>query len=141
MKRIFVYAASILITVSAAAAAPSAKVIQSFTQTFPNASNIKWNDESNGYSVSFSQDGNLQKMFYNKRGNFVCSWKYNDGKQLPTNLAVALQQNYKNSNIIGVTEFSNNEGVMYEVKLSSNDDMYAVKSSADGNIISSEKIN
>ena len=141
MKRIFVFAASILITVSAMAAAPNSKVIKSFSETFPNAANVKWNDESNGYSVSFTQNGNLEKIFYSKHGNFVCSWKYNDGKQLPTNLTVALQQNYKNSNIIGVTEFTNDQSVIYEVKLSSNDDIYSVKSSADGNIISSDKIN
>ncbi len=141
MKKIFVYAASILITVSASAAAPTSKVVKSFSETFPNATNVKWNDESNGYSVSFAQDGNLQKIFYSKHGNFKCSWKYNDGKHLPANLTVALQQNYKNSNIIGVTEFANTLGAVYEVKLSSNNDVYSVMSSADGNIISSEKIN
>ena len=141
MKKIFVYAASILITVSAAAAAPSSKMVQIFSATFPNASNVKWNDESNGYSVSFTQNGNFEKVFYSKRGNFVCSWKYSDGKELPTTLAMTLQKNYKDGKILGVTEFTNDQSFIYEIKLVSGNAIYSVKASSDGNITSDEKIN
>ncbi len=141
MKKILVYAASILITVSATAAAPSSKIVQVFSATFPNASNVKWNDESNGFSVSFTQNGDLEKVFYSKRGNFICSWKYTDGKELPTTLAVALQKNHKEGKIIGVTEFTNDQSFIYEIKLVNGDTMYSVKASSDGSIISDEKIN
>ena len=140
MKRIISYAASFLIIVSAAAA-PSSKIIKSFNETFPNAANVKWNDEKSGYSVSFMQNGNFEKVLYNKTGEFVCSWKYSDGKELPTSLAMALQKKYSNNKIIGVTEFANDQNMMYEIKLSSNEKLYSVKAAADGKIISDEKLN
>lgn len=140
MKKIISYAASLLITISVAAS-PGSNIIKSFTATFPNAVNVKWSEDGKNFAVSFTQNGNLEKVMYSKKGDFICSWKYNDGKQLPTNLTVNLQRQYNNSSVIGATEFTNDQAVIFDVKLSSDDNVYSVKASADGQIISSEKIN
>ena len=141
MKRIICYAASVLITVSSMAAAPNAKATKSFNETFPNASNVRWTDDGNGYAVSFLQNGNFEKVLYNKKGSFVCSWKYIDGNELSTTLLITLQKNYANNKIMGVTEFTAGDDMIYEIKLSSNETLYSVKASADGKIISDEKLN
>lgn len=130
-----------MLIVSSVAAAPTSKIIKSFNETFPNASNIKWSDDKQGYFVSFSQNGNFEKVLYNKTGNFVCSWKYNDGKELSTPIVMTLKKNYKDCEITGVTEFATEQNVTYEVKLTNSINWYSVKVSADGKIIDANKFN
>lgn len=141
MKKFISYVASLLITISVAAASPSSALIQSFNAAFPNAGNVKWHDEKNGYSVSFNQNGNFEKVVYDKKGDFVCSWKYSDGKDLPTALMLKLQKKYNDNKIIGVTEFADTDNVLYEVKLTKGDALYSVKAASDGRITSSERLN
>ena len=93
MKRAIVYAACIFI-VSTAAAAPGSKLVQRFNETFPNAKNVKWSDDKAGYYVSFYQNEDFKKVFYNKEGDFVCSWRYSNGDQLPTNIIMKLNKKY-----------------------------------------------
>lgn len=140
MKKNFFYAAFLLISVSAFAS-PTTNILKSFSNAFPNATNVKWDDERNGYAVSFTQNGNFEKVLYDKKGDFVCSWKYSDGKQLPANLVMDLQKNYQNNKIIGVTEFTNDEGMVYNVKLSCNETLYSIDASGDGKVTSAEKLN
>jgi len=49
------YAACVLI-VASVAAAPGSKLVERFNQTFPNAKNVKWLDDKDGYFVSFTQN-------------------------------------------------------------------------------------
>jgi len=138
MKKIISYAASLMIVVSVAAT-PTSKVLKSFSETFPNASNIKWSDDKEGYFVSFTQNGNFEKVLYSKNGNFVCSWKYSDGKELSTPVIMALKKNYKDCEITGVTEYATDQNVSYDVKLANSKNWYSVKVSSDGRITGSEK--
>lgn len=138
MKKIFSYAASLLITISVAAA-PGSKLVKSFNETFPNAANIKWYDDKAGYFVSFIQNGNFEKVLYNKDGDFICSWKYSNGKELSTAIVIELNRKIKNCEINGVTEFATEQNVSYEINLADNKNWYLVKASADGKIISQEK--
>ncbi|MEO8711583.1 MAG: hypothetical protein ABI405_05635 [Parafilimonas sp.] len=138
MKKIIFYAASLLIVFSVAAA-PGSKLIQAFNQTFPNAEKVKWNDDKAGYFVSFYQNENFEKVLYNKDGNFVCSWKYSDGKELPTNIVMSLNKKYSESKILGVTELTTQNGISYEIKVSKGTKLYALNISADGSITKEEK--
>ncbi len=138
MKRTIIYAASLLITLSAAAA-PGSKLIQAFNQTFPNAQNVKWSDDKAGYFVSFYINNNFEKVFYNKSGDFICSWKYTDGKELPTNITVRLNKKYGDHTILGVTELATNENTTYNVKFSKGDKWYSVTAHANGEIVKEEK--
>jgi hypothetical protein len=134
MKKIVSYAASLLIAASVAAA-PGSKLIQSFNETFPNAQNVKWSDDKAGYFVSFYQDGNFEKVLYGKSGDFVCSWKYTDGKELPVNVVMKLNKKFNDSKIIGVTELATNDNTSYEIKLSKGTTWYSVTALANGSIV------
>lgn len=138
MKRIISYAASFLI-ISSVIAAPGSKLIEQFKSAFPNAQNVKWSDEKGGHFVSFYQNGNLEKIFYNKDGDFVCSWKYSDGKGLPTNIAVMLNKKYSEGKIVGVTELTTQESMIYEVKLLKGSKLYSLNISSDGTITKEKK--
>ena len=138
MKRIISYAASFLIATSVIAA-PGTKLIEQFKSTFPNAQNVKWAEDKGGHFVSFYQDGNFEKVFYNKEGDFVCSWKYSNGKDLPTNIAVMLNKKYSEGKIVGVTELTTQESMTYEVKLLKGSKLYSLNILSDGSIVKEKK--
>ena len=138
MKKIISYAACMMMVISVAAT-PTSKVLKLFNETFPNASNVKWSDDKTGYFVSFTQNGNFEKILYSAEGNFVCSWKYTDGKELLTPVVMTLKRNYKDCEIIGVTEYATNQSVTYEVKLKNSKNWYSAKISSEGTLLNSEK--
>ncbi len=140
MKKIISYAACLFI-VTAVAAAPGSKLIESFNQTFPNAKNVKWSDDKAGYFVSFNQNENFEKVLYNKQGEFVCSWKYSNGKELPTLIAMALNKNYSDSKVFGVTELTTPDKVVYDIKLNNGSKWYCVTALADGTITKEKEFN
>ena len=138
MKKLLSYAACMLIVLSVAAA-PDSKTIRLFNETFPNAKNVKWYDNPTGYFAYFTQSGYSEKALYNKRGEFVCSWKYGDEKILPTNIMMALNKKYKGSEILGAIEYTEGENVAYEIKVSKGAVWYCVKFLPDGTVASEEK--
>ena len=139
MKKALVYAACIFIVSTAAAAAPGSKLIQKFNQTFPNAKNVAWRDDATGYFVSFTQNGNYNKVFYNKDGSFVYSLKYFNGDQLPVNIIMELNKKFEASKIAGVTELTTQTNSLYNIKLTKGDKLYCLDVLTDGTIAKQEE--
>ena len=137
MKKVIVYVASFFI-IAAATAAPGSKLLQRFNETFPNAKNVKWRDDPAGYFVSFTQNGNFNKVFYNTSGNFVYSLKYSDGAALPINIVMALNKNFGESKILGVTEVTTQNNLVYNIKLSKDEKLYSLELLTDGSISKQE---
>jgi hypothetical protein len=137
MKKVILYVASVFI-IAAVAAAPGTKLLQRFNETFPNAKNVKWRDDAAGYFVSFTQSGNFNKVFYNTAGNCVYSIKYTDGTALPVNITMALNKNLGESKIIGVTEVTTQNNLVYNIKLSKDEKLYCLDLLADGSIAKQE---
>ena len=140
MKKMILNVACILI-VSSLIAAPGTKLIQKFNETFPNAKNVKWNDDKAGYYVSFYQNEDFKKILYNKNGDFVCSWRYSNGDQLPTNIIMKLNKKYGEAKIIGVTELTTDESTLYEIKASKGSKLYCITFSPNGTIMKETKFN
>lgn len=134
MKKVILYLAACILIVTSVAAAPGSKLIQRFNETFPNAKNVKWSDDKEGYFATFTQNGDLNKVFYSTVGNFVYSLKYSDGSELPTNITMALNKNFNGSKIIGVTEVTTQSKTVYDVKLSKEEKLYCLDILADGSI-------
>ena len=140
MKKVILYAACILI-VSSVAAAPDSKLMERFNETFPNAKTVKLRDDKDGYFVSFTQNENLNKVFYNKDGDFVYSLKYSSGAELPVNIRMVLNKKFGESSIIGVTEVTTPNDMMYNIKLSKGEKLYCLDVLADGSITKQERFN
>ena len=138
MKKMILYAACVLI-VSSVAAMPGSKIVQRFNETFPNAKNVKWIDDKDGYFVSFSQNQDFNKVFYNKQGSFVYSLKYFSGDELPANIKVALNDKFGGSKILGVTEATTQSNTIYNVKLSKEGKLYCLDILTDGSVIKQEE--
>jgi len=138
MKKLILYVVCILI-VSSVAAAPDSKVVQRFNETFPNAKNVKWRDDKEGYFVSFNQNESFNKAFYNKDGEFVYSLKYSSGLELPVNIRMLLNKKFGEANILGVTEVTTQENTIYNIKLTKGEKLYCLDISADGSITKQER--
>lgn len=140
MKTAIVYALSLLI-MATATAAPGSSLQEKFNATFPNAKNVKWIDDKDGFFVSFTQNGNFKKVLYNKGGDFVCSWKYTDGSDLPVNIIIKLNKKFEGSKILGVTEYTAGEDMFYNIKVSKGEKLYNLDILSNGTIARQQKFN
>ena len=141
MKKAILYFVTCVLLVTSAAAMPGSKILQRFSQTFPNAQNIRWRDDKAGFFVSFTQNGNFNKVFYNTAGDFVYSLKYYHADALPTNIAMALNKQFGESKVIGVTEITTQNNMVYNIKLTKEDKLYDLNVLADGSVTKQEEFN
>jgi hypothetical protein len=143
IRRTFLVACCLL-TVSAGVFAAdeftiSEKMLQAFQQTFPDAKQVKWVEEPNGYQVSFRQSDILTKVEYDKEAHFVSSLRYYTEKNLPVTIICQLQKKYAGKQVWGVTELSTETSTEYYVKLVDDQNWYTIRSDADGNMQVVEK--
>ena len=138
MKKAILYFATCILIVSSVAAMPGSKTLKRFNETFPNAKNVKWTDDKAGFFVSFSQNGNFNKVFYNSDGNLVYALKYCSAEGLPNNIIMGLNEKYRESKVIGVTEVTTQNSMFYNVKLSKEKKLYDLNVLADGSIAKAE---
>lgn len=117
------------------------KLLKSFKRTFPNAQEVKWIEQQDKYTVNFKEDGILNKIDYDKDGNFLSSIRYYSEKNLPVNILVKLQKKYPTKKIFGVTEMNNDSNLEYYIKLEDEKSWMTVKSDSDANLQVTEKYN
>jgi hypothetical protein len=117
----------------------SDKLLQAFRQTFPDARQVKWVEEPQGYTVSFRQNEILTKVEYDKDANFISSLRYYTEKNLPVTVLCQLQKKYAGKTIFGVTELSTEATTDYFIKLVDDHNWYTVRSDSDGNMQVVEK--
>jgi len=141
MKKTIVYVIACVMIASSVNAMPGSGVIQKFKETFPNAKNIKWSDDKAGYFVSFMQNGNFNKVLYNKDGDFVYALKYCNTEGLPNNIAMELNKKFGESKILGVTEVTTPNKMFYGINLSKESKLHVLNVAADGSITKEEVYN
>jgi len=134
MKKTIFLAAALMLTASFLYAGTETKMEKIFRETFPNAVNAKWTKDDNGFLVSFTQAGTLTRICYTKNGKFVSSLRYYAGKDLPTNVLLAVKRKYPNQDIFGVTEFTNDEQVIYYIKVYNGKEYTSLKAFSDGTV-------
>ena len=138
MKKTILYVIACVMIASSVNAMPGSGIVQKFNETFPNAKNVKWMDDNAGYFVSFIQNGNHNKVFYNTKGNFVYALKYCSADGLPNNIAMELNKKFDDSKILGVTEVTTQDKMFYNISLSKENKLHVLNLSADGSITKEE---
>ena len=133
-----------LITISAGAFATkgvsiSEKLLQSFKATFPDAREVKWHEETDMYTVDFTESNILTKVRYDKDGNFIGSLRYYTEKNLPVNVLCKLQKKYAGLKVFGVTEVTTESSVEYYIKLEDDTTWTTVRANIDGSMQVVEK--
>lgn len=134
MKKIFVLAAALLVSSSILYAEPESKMEKSFKETFPNAQNVKWHQDADGYLVSFNQGDMPVKIAYSNKGKFIQSLRYYKEKDLPTNILIAVKAKYHDKTIYGVTECTTADEVTYHIALYDGSNLQNIEAFGNGNI-------
>ena len=130
------FALCCLIMVSAGAFATDGiiikdKLVQTFNKAFPNAQQVKWQEEKDMYTVNFYEHSILTKVRYDKAGNFIGSVRYYDGANLPADIQSRLKKNYPDETISVVMEVTSEATLVYYIKLEDAENWTTVKANAD----------
>ena len=116
------------------------KVLKIFKTTFAKATDVKWTEFENSYSVSFSMDGIQSKVVYDKEGNMESSMRYYTPDKLPANIYGKLKKKYDNRTFFGVTESSTDQETTYYVKMYDAKNWYTIKIDSGGSMETYEKL-
>jgi hypothetical protein len=115
------------------------KVLKSFTETFPGAQEVKWEEFSDNYVVNFVEMGMRERISYDKDGNFVNATRYYSEGHLPLNILFKIRKKYPAQKIFGVTEIESEVSIEYYIKLEDDKNWTTVKSDGGGNLQVIEK--
>lgn len=132
MKKFFALSIVALLT-TGAFANPNEKVLRSFEETFSTASQVKWQEYSDFYTVSFVYSGIRSRVNYDKNGNILRTIRYYQPSFLPLNIYTRLMQEQKSRKLFGVTEVSEGDQIAYFVKVETAKHWLTLKVDANGN--------
>jgi hypothetical protein len=120
MKRTLLAGLSLMIALHsfAAFALPiDTSLEQAFHRNFPDATDVRWTGEVDGYSVSFVERGIRTRVTFDKKGKFTGELRNYTAEYLPFYLTNLLKQQYPRYEIIGVTEVTAATDINYFVKV------------------------
>lgn len=139
MKKLFVVLASAFLTFAAYADDPNEKVLKSFNETFAGAEEVKWEEFSTYYTVSFVNAGIRSKVNYDKEGVMLGSIRYYSPQMLPLNILNKLKKEHSKRTLFGVTEVTFGTDVNYYVKIEDEKYWITVKVDSQGTSQVTEK--
>jgi hypothetical protein len=145
MKKLIVALSFALFTTGAFAFSPSEKftptekVLKAFTETFSGAEEVKWEEYSTYFTVSFINSGIRSKVNYDKEGNMLGSIRYYNPELLPLNILAKIKKENAKKSLFGVTEVTLGNEVTYYIKLEDAKTWTTLKVDASGNSVVFEK--
>ncbi len=114
---------------------------QSFENNFPNAENVRWIDDAEGYTVSFTANKIVTRVNYDLQGKFTGSLRNYSKDLLPYYLVDQLKQKYPGESIFGITEITTPTSINYFVKLEDAKSWTTVVLDNDGGMTVTEQFN
>lgn len=115
------------------------KLLQAFSTSFPNATQIIWKEVPDRYIVNFVEDEIRSSIIYEKDGTLVSATRYYSEHNLPYYLWVTLKKQYPDKKIYGVIEVSRMEHIEYFIKLVDARFWATIKMGSDGSLEVVEK--
>jgi hypothetical protein len=112
----------------------SENLLQIFKQTFPDALEVVWKEQSDRCTVNFRQGDIHFKVEYDKDGNFLGSLRYYTGKNLPVSILCRFQKIFSGKTIHEVTELDTGSLLEYYIKMEDNHDWMTVRVSIGGDL-------
>ena len=131
MKKIFLSVAFLMsISVfSVLANDVDAKVLESFKNQFPTATEAEWSTGSDCYKVNFVYNNNYVNAFYSFEGVFLATIRHVSSANLPMMLQTSLKNDYARFWISDLYELAKNEGSSYYVTIENADQKIVWRSS------------
>jgi hypothetical protein len=146
MKKLFVLIAAVGLSFHALALDPiNEKLLQSFKESFPNAEKVSWHELNSTFVVTFVEENNRAKAYFDKEGVLVQLIRYYSESHLPFSILNVIKKQFSGKKIFGVTEVTSigtdkNLQTEYFVKLEDGRSWTTVKVDINGNTVVTEKV-
>lgn len=98
----------------------ASKAIRNFNKAYKNAGDAKWfklTDGTDGFFAFFSNDGIQTRVFYDKKGNYYCSFRHYFEDKLPPAVRHRVKTIYYDFNIYHISEVNMNDKTVYAITL------------------------
>ena len=135
MKKIILAAFALVSSLSLLANDPGVdeKVLDAFNKTFQNAQDVSWSEAGEfAYEVKFKQNEIPSRVYYDKEGNILKTYRYYYEKQLPLLVLSKVKKRFADKSVYGVVEVSSEEGTFYHITLEDDKTWTEVKSDTFG---------
>jgi hypothetical protein len=133
MKLLIITLATLLSIFTTTAKATEEKVspvvLQSFNQSFENASEVTWTVTSQYYKAEFEYNDQYVTAYYDGTGNMIALTRNITSVQLPITLQASLKKDYQSMWITDLFEVNDDQGTSYYVTLENADSKIILKSS------------
>ena len=133
MKKVLTVICAVLMAAATYAYEPNEKVLKSFRETFTQAEDVRWDESSDFFTVSFVSSGIRSKVNYDKEGNMLSSIRYYSPQMLPLNIFSKLKKENPKKNLFGVTEVTTGNDVTYYIKMEDGKHWFTMKVDESGN--------
>ena len=133
MKKVLTIICAVLMAAATYAYEPNEKVLKSFRETFTQAEDVRWDESSDFFTVSFVSSGIRSKVNYDKEGNMLSSIRYYAPQMLPLNIFSKLKKENPKKNLFGVTEVTTGNDVTYYIKMEDGKHWFTMKVDESGN--------
>ena len=91
--------------------------LKHFSRSFKNATNQRWSENNEGYSVHFSENGISYNVRYTQRGRWITTISYIPVNLLNKDVAQTVLYTYRHYNIFFAQKVSVPAGSVYFVKI------------------------
>jgi len=136
MKKIILSAAIMMslgiATVFAGTPDVNAKVLETFKNQFPTASETEWSATSDYYKVDFVYSDNYVSAYYSLDGEFLATLRHISSVNLPMLLQSSLKNDYSNFWISDLYELAKYDGSSYYVTIENANQKIVLKSNGNG---------
>lgn len=120
MKTVF-FSAILLFSLTATAATHlnpvNEKVIKTFNEIFKNVSTPTWRVFDNYYEASFVNASVKTRVWFDRKGHLVQTIRYYTESGLPANVLFNVKLAYREKEVFGVVEISNDSDTSYRIIL------------------------
>lgn len=140
MKSVLTTIIAILLIGFNTTAQPTPKIQEVFSRTFPQASDIQWQQKEHTYTGSFKEDSILYVLDFDSDGNLLSSVKRSDEKGLPVNLLYNFKRKHKGKEIVTVSQMINEEGTQYYITAQDENFIYWFKGNTYAEISLDQKL-
>lgn len=120
----------------------SEELKKAFSERFPKAEQVKWEEQSNEVTVGFMNEGVSTRAEYDKNGVLLSTTRYYaDEQMLPAKMDRKLHKKFPGFTVYGVTERTTDDGTEFYIKMQDAGHWLTVKSdSGGGDMYASEKL-
>ena len=93
------------------------KAVRHFTCEYKRITDAKWFTTVDGFAVYFNYNNVKTKLYYDKRGRYLCTVRYYEETGLPGEVRHQVRSRYYDYNIFHVVEISAGGDTAYLIKL------------------------